>query len=158
MLDHSRHGDDFAPAYDEGPRLALGSRDLGVDEHVLDLLPAPGEPVARSPASYLKACELGLDRPRAPADAALERDRGLLEPDAVVLAHRRQPLAELDAARALGRGEEDVEPGRPLLGHAEEVRLGARVEPAQEREQLVADQASPRGGIRAVAPKLEALG
>src|SRR3954464_6461549 len=100
MLDHSRHGDDFAPAYDEGPRLALRSRDLGVDEHVLHFLPAPGEPVARSPASYLKACELGLDRPRAPAHLAFERDRGLLEPDAVVLAHGGQALAEVDPPRA----------------------------------------------------------
>src|SRR3954471_2980089 len=144
MLDHSRHGDDFAPAYDEGPRLALRSRDLRVDEHVLDLLPAPGEPVARSPASYLKACELGFDRPRAPAHAALERHGGLLEPDAVVLAHGGQALAEVDAARALARGEQQVEPGGPLLGHAQQVRLRARVEPAQERQQLVADQAAAR--------------
>ena len=57
-----------------GPRLAFRPRDLGVDEHVLHLLAAPGEPVARSPASYLKACELGFDRPRAPAHPALERD------------------------------------------------------------------------------------
>src|SRR5512133_3558736 len=116
MLDQARDGDDLAPSDDERPCLALRPRDLGVDEHVLNLLAAAGEPVARSPASYLKACELGLDGPRAPADAAVERHRRLLEPDAVVLADGGQPLAEVDAPRAFRRGEEVVQPGRPPLG------------------------------------------
>ena len=64
--------------HDERPRLALGARDLRVDEHVLDLLAAPA---SRSPGrhgSYLKAwvveshCQsTAPQRDR----AALERDR-----------------------------------------------------------------------------------
>src|SRR5206468_11909271 len=102
MLDQARHRDHLVAAHDERPRLALVSRDLGVDEHVLDLLAAPGEPVAWSPATYLKASELRLDRPRPPADATLERDRGLFEPDSLILPHRGEPPAQVDAARAFG--------------------------------------------------------
>ena len=140
-----------SPADDERPGLAFGARDLRVDEHVLHLLAAPGEPVARAPASYLKAWELGFDRPRAPADRALERDGRLLEPDAVVLAHGREALAEVDAARALSRGEQQVE----LATAARSARrsrfaLGARVQAAQQRQDLVADQAAARVRVRGV--------
>src|SRR5438067_10893548 len=84
VLDDTRDGDDLVAAYDERPRLALRPRDLGVDEHVLDLLPPAGEPVARPPASYLKAYELGFDPPFAPATLAGEVHRTALEPKAVV--------------------------------------------------------------------------
>src|SRR4030095_11997835 len=67
--------------------------------HVLHLLGAAGEPVAGAPASYLKPCELGFDRPLAPAHPALERDRGLLEPDAAVFAHLAENNTEVPLAR-----------------------------------------------------------
>ena len=82
------HGDHVVAAHDERPRFALRSGDLRVDEHVLDLLLPPGEPVAGPPASYLKPFELGADAPLAPADLAVEVDRPALEPEPVVLAHR----------------------------------------------------------------------
>src|SRR5687767_1176543 len=37
-LDDAGNGHDIVAAHDERPRLALGTGDLGVDEHVLDLL------------------------------------------------------------------------------------------------------------------------
>src|SRR5438876_2495058 len=89
MLDDSWDGNDLVAAHHEGPCLALRAWDLGVDEHVLDLLLPAGKPVARPPASYLKACELRLDRPLAPADRSLERHGAALEPGAVVLADRK---------------------------------------------------------------------
>src|SRR5438034_1838801 len=92
-LDDSRHGDDLVAAHDERPRLAGRTGDLCVDEHVLDLLRPPGEPVAGAPGSYLKAWHVGGDPPVAPAHLAFERDRRALEPDTVVFAHRGQPAA-----------------------------------------------------------------
>src|SRR5207344_1747578 len=115
-VDDSGHGHDLLAAHDERPRFALGSRDLGVDEHVLDLLAASGEPVAGPPATYLKACELRFNPPPTPADVSVQRDRGLLEPDAVVFADRGEAVAEVDPLRAGARGEEVVELRRALFG------------------------------------------
>src|SRR5947209_8338920 len=53
VLEDPGHRDDVVTADDERPRLALGSADLGVDEHVLSLLRAAGEAVSRPPAPYL---------------------------------------------------------------------------------------------------------
>ena len=50
-LDDPGHGDDLVAAHDERPAFAVGAWDLGVDEHVLDLLRAAGEPVAGPPAA-----------------------------------------------------------------------------------------------------------
>src|SRR5439155_26761630 len=126
MLDDSWHRDHLVAAHDERPRLALGSRDLGVDEHVLDLLAAPREPVAGTPRAYLKAWQLRLDVPWPPADLAVEREGGPLDPGAVVLAHERAPTAEVEALRARGRVEEvgDGRRHRPSLREAVEVSLG----------------------------------
>src|SRR2546423_3334019 len=104
-LDDSRHCDYLPTPHDEGPRLALGAGDLGVDKHVLDLLPPPGESVARPPASYLKACELGLDPPVPPANRAFECDWAALEPGAVVLTDELDAVAEIESLRADRRGE-----------------------------------------------------
>src|SRR5262249_4803791 len=158
-IDDAGNRDNPVPAHHERPRLALGSRDLGVDEHVLDLLAAPGEPAARSPASYLKACEVGLDRPRAPADASLERYRRLLEPDALVFADRREALAEVHAAGAFCGREQLVQLRRPLLREAEEVLARRRGELAQQRKDAPADEAALRvrvGRVRAVGEPLDA--
>src|SRR3954464_15378695 len=92
-LDDSGNGDHVVPAHDERPRLACGAGDLRVDEHVLDLLGSPGEPMPGPPASSLKPWEPGGDPPLAPAHLAAESDGRLLDPDAVVLAHRRQAAA-----------------------------------------------------------------
>src|SRR5918994_2088751 len=99
-FDDARHCDDLVTAHDERPRLALGAGDLGVDEHILDLPPAPGKSVAGAPPSYLKATLAGGDPPRAPADLAIQRDRGLLEPDLVVLPDRGNAAAEVEPLRA----------------------------------------------------------
>ena len=62
-----------------------------------------------------------------------------------------RPWPRSIAARALGRGEQQVEPRRPLLGETQQVLLGARVETPQQRQQLLADQAAARVRVRAVA-------
>src|SRR5213593_1531728 len=104
-IDDARDRDALVAPHNEGPRLALRAGDLRVDEHVLDLLAPPGEAVACAPGSYLKAWQLGLDAPGTPPDLALQRHRGALEPDAVVLPHGRQPGAEVEPSRADRRGE-----------------------------------------------------
>ena len=53
-LDDPGHRHDLVAAHDERPAFAVGARDLGVDEHVLHLLRAAGEPVAGPPPPYLK--------------------------------------------------------------------------------------------------------
>src|SRR5919204_4316217 len=68
VIDDSGNGYDLVSAHDQRPRLALRPGDLGVDEHILDLLPPAGEPVTGPPAAYLKASELGFNLPAAPAD------------------------------------------------------------------------------------------
>src|SRR5918992_1876377 len=108
-LDDAGNGDYFVPAHDERPRLSFGAGDLGVDEHVLDLLPAPGEVIAGAPSSYLKARLARGDAPLAPPHLAFERDRRSLEPHLVVLADRRQAPAEVEPLRADGRGQQLVE-------------------------------------------------
>src|SRR5215831_6693715 len=142
MVDDSRHRDNFISAHHEGPRLAVRPGDLGVDEHVLDLLPPAGEPVARPPASYLKACELGFDLPLAPADWSLERNRAGLEPEPVVFADRLEPAAEVEPLRA-GRGIEQLRQGgrelTPLLERAEQVRVRGRMDLPEQRQDLLAD-------------------
>src|SRR5262249_56816941 len=124
-LDEAWHGDDLAPPDDERPCLSLRAGDLRVDEHVLHLLGAAGEPVAGAPASYLKASELRFDRPLAPAHPAFERDGCLLEPDAVVLAHRGEAAAEVDAAGAGRCGRHGVELRPGPLAPAEAVSVAA---------------------------------
>ena len=155
-VDQAGHGDDLAAANDQGPGFSFRSRDLGVDEHVLHLLPAAREPVAGPPASYLKPWELGFDAPLAPANAAVEGDWRLLEPDAVVLTDGGEPLAEVDALRALARCEQRIELRGALFGQPQQVPLGARVEPVEEWEDLVADQAAGGLGVRAVMARIEA--
>src|SRR2546426_570566 len=83
-LDDARHGDHVVSAHDERPRLACGTGDLRVDEHVLDLLRSPSEPIAGTPGPYLKAWERGGDPPFPPAHLAVERHGRALEPDPVV--------------------------------------------------------------------------
>ena len=156
-----RHGDDLVSAHDERPRLALRAGNLGVDKHVLDLLPPAGEPVARPPASYLKACQLGFDPPPAPANGPLERDRAALEPGAVVLADELDAVAEIESLRTDGRRDQLGEgrlQGATLLERPQQVRVGGRVKLAQEWQDPVADQASGRVPVRAVRPVREAEG
>src|SRR5689334_2901087 len=95
VIEDTGDRDNLVAAHDERPRLALRSGDLGVDEHVLDLLLPACEPVAGPPASYLKASELGLDPPLAPANSAVERNRAALQPEAVVLADDLHAVAEI---------------------------------------------------------------
>src|SRR5438067_527812 len=73
-LDDAGHRDDLVAAHHEGPAFAVGTRDLGVDEHVLDLPPAPGEPVAGTPSPYPKAWQVGFDAPGPPVDGAAQLD------------------------------------------------------------------------------------
>src|SRR6266487_3416151 len=100
MLDDPRNRDHVVAPHDERPRLAFRFGDLGVDEHVLDLLRPVGEPVAGPPASYLKPLQLRANAPPSPAHLALERDRALLEPETVVFPNGLEAAAEIDALRA----------------------------------------------------------
>src|SRR6478672_3632796 len=108
-IDDPRHRDDLVAAHDERPRLAGRTGDLCVDEHVLDLLRPSGEPVTGAPGSYLKAWHVGGDPPVAPPNLALERHRCALEPDAAVLAHRRQATPQVEPLRSGRRREQLVE-------------------------------------------------
>ena len=69
------HGDDLVAADDERPGLALRPRHLRVDEHVLDLLAAAGEPVARRASRALEARDARTRSSSRPSDRAVERDR-----------------------------------------------------------------------------------
>src|SRR5436305_10356778 len=95
----TRDCDDLVSAHDQGPALTVAARDLGVHEHVLDLLAAPGEPIAGPPPPYLKAFEVRADRPRPPLHLAVEGDRGALEPEPLVLPHGLQAAAQAHALR-----------------------------------------------------------
>src|SRR4051812_26660816 len=97
-LDDARHRDDLVASHHERPAFAVGARDLCVDEHVLDLPRASGKPVTGPPPPYLKPCERGFDTPAAPRDRPSKLDRGRLEPEAGVLAHRPDTPPQLDPA------------------------------------------------------------
>ena len=80
----------------------------------------------------------------APTDLAVEIDGPVLEPEPVVFAHRLTAAAEVDALRADRRREQLGERRRQRLAQverAEDVRVGGRVQPAEQRQDLVADQA-----------------
>src|SRR4051812_48480921 len=156
MLDEPGHRDDRVAAHDERPRFALGLGDLRVDEHVLDLLRAPGEPVTGLPASYPKASELGADAPPAPRHLVVEIDRAALEPEPLVLTHRLNTAAEVNALRPGGRREklgERRRQGLPQVERSKDVRVRRRMEAPEERQDLVSDQTALRVGIRRVRPK-----
>src|SRR5262249_13169334 len=144
---------DLVTAHDERPAFAVGAWDLCVDEHVLDLLRAPREPVPRAPPPYPKAWDPGADPEAAPAHLSDELDGCLLEPEPLVLAHGRDPAAQVDAARADRRVEQLRERGierAARLERAEDVRPGGRMDPLEPREDLVADQSTHRARVRRV--------
>src|SRR5262245_50007914 len=146
-VDHPWDGHDLVAAHHERPRLALGTGDLRVDEHVLDLPAAACEAVARPPRSYLKAWPLGLDDPLPPTDGSFKRHRAALEPQPVVLAHRLEAAAQVEPLRP-GRRREQLREGRrergALLQRPEQVRVRGRVQAAEQRQDLVADEAALR--------------
>src|SRR5579859_4647283 len=159
VLDDAGHGYDLVAAHDERPRLTLRARHLRVDEHVLDLAPPTCQPVAGPPSTHSKPSELRADGPLAPADLAGQLDRAALEPQPLVLAHRLEPAAEVDALRADGRREQLSECRRERLARVqrvEEVLVGRRMEPPEQRQDLLADQAALRAGVRSVAAVVEA--
>src|SRR3954454_5482367 len=152
-LDDPRHCDDLVTAHHERPAFAVGARDLCVDEHVLDLPRAAGEPVARTPPPYLKPCERGLDAPIPPRDLAAEVDRSRLEPEPVVLAHGLHAAAEVDPPRRCGCVEqlgERAGHGPPLVEGAQKVLARAGMDAAEQWQHLVADQAAHGARVRRV--------
>src|SRR5713226_1921225 len=157
-LDDARHRDHVVPAHDERPRLACRPGDLRVDEHVLDLLRSPDEPITGAPGPYLKAWELRGNPPLPPAHLAVECDGRALEPDPVVLAHGGQAGAEVEPPRPGGRREQLVE-RRPLsLREPEQVALGGGMQLAQARQDLVPDETALRLAVGLVGPELEPFG
>jgi len=90
----------------------------------------------------------------------VEGDRRALEPRAVVLADDLASAAEVEARRAVDRVEQldELRRGRLAVSEPEQVALRGRMQPAQERQDLVADQATLRAGVRAVAAEVEPLG
>ena len=134
MLDDARHGDDLVSAHDERPRLALRARAPsrrrtrpGSSAPTRQAVPGP-------PASHSKSWQLGADPPLPPAHLAVELDRPVLEPEPLVLAHRLDAAAEVDALRAGRRGEQLGERRRQRLARverAEDVLVGGRVEAAE---------------------------
>src|SRR3954470_15336627 len=141
VLDDPGNRDDLVATHDEGPGFPVGARDLGVDEHVLDLLPPAGEPVAGPPSSHFETRRAGGDAPRPPAHGSVEVDRPALEPEAVVLAHSLDPVAGAAARRAGRRREQLREGRRQCLSRVERVQdvlVGGGVELAQERQDAFA--------------------
>src|SRR4051812_33858356 len=112
-LDEARDSDDLVPAHDDRPAVPEAARDLGVGEHVLELLPPAGEPIARSPRPYRQTRLVGLEYPRAPTDAAL------FEGQLVVFAHGGDPVREVSRGGALACRQEGAE---RLLDAAREPR------------------------------------
>src|SRR5437588_6367225 len=157
-LDDSGNSDDLIAAHDERPRLALRAGNLCVDEHVLDLLAPPGQPVAGAPCAYLKAWELRLDPPLAPLNFAFEVDRRALDPHVVVLAHRGQATAEINALRALLRSQELVEARRSSLRESEQVPLRSWMQLTKSRQDLVPNQCAVCVCVRAVAAVRQTFG
>src|SRR4051794_16407536 len=152
-LDDAGNGHDFVTAHDERPAFAVGARDLCVDEHVLDLLGAACEPVARTPPPYLKPWLARLDTPTSPLDRPIEVDRPRLEPQAVRLAHRLHAAAEIDALGG-GRRVEQLRERRgkrpPLVEDAQDVLACRGMDALEQRQDLVADQPAQRVVIRGV--------
>src|SRR5262249_45499121 len=131
--------------------------DLRVDEHVLDLLRPPGEPVAGAPGPYLKAWELRGNPPPSPQHLPVEGDGGPFQPDLVVFAHRGDAAAEVEPPRAGRRRKECLRRRGPLLCGAEEVLARGRVEAFQAREDLLADEPALRVPVARVDAELEPL-
>src|SRR4051794_41939737 len=104
MLDDARDRDHLVPAHDERPGLALRPWDLGVDEHVLNLLRPAGETVAGLPSSHFEAGRARGDAPRPPAHCSVEVDGAALEPEAVRFRPRPGPRTPDRAAPAGRRG------------------------------------------------------
>ena len=157
-VDDTGHRDDLVPAHHERPAFAVGAGDLGVDEHVLDLLRAARQPVAGPPPADDKAWELGPDAPTAPVDLAAQLDGPALQPQAVVLAHRHDAAAEVEAPGS-GRGVEQLCERRrhraPGLERAEEVLARGRMDPVEERQDLVPDQPPGRVRVGRIDPELD---
>ena len=147
-------------ADDERPAFTVGARDLGVDEHVLDLLRAAGEPVAGPPPANHKAWELGADAPPAPLDLAVELDRA-------------RARARAGRARAPPGGRRRGRRGARRRGcraarrapaascaasssDAQDVLAGRRMDPLEQRQDLAADQPARRAGVRRVDPERDA--
>src|SRR5207248_8992383 len=80
LLDDPRNRHDLVATHDERPAVAVRARDLGIDEHVLNLLRATGEPVAGPPTANSKPWQIGFDPPATPDDRPVERARHGLEP------------------------------------------------------------------------------
>src|SRR5579864_9357665 len=158
VLDDAGHGYDLVAANDERPRLALRARHLRVDEHVLDLAPPTCQPVAGPPSAHSKPLELRADPPLAPADLAGQLDRAVLEPQPLVLTYRLESPAEVDALRPDRRREQLGQRRRQCgarVERAQEVLVRRGMEPAQQRQDLVADQAALRVRVRGVDAELE---
>ena len=147
-LGDPRHATTSSPRDDERPAVALGSRHLRVHEHILHLLRAAREPVARPAGADDETRRASLSSRHGPA--ARPRPRAA----AVVLAHGPHAAAEVGAAscRRATRGARRASP-RARAGaaarssaSARRFALGARMEPSQQRQDLVADQPALRVG------------
>src|SRR5215203_5840103 len=140
-----RDRDDLVATHHERPAFAVGARDLRVDEHILDLRGPAGESVAGAPAANPKPWQGGADRPPAPPHLAVEVDGRALEPQPRVLADGVRSAAEVDPLRPDRRVEELRERGwqrPPLVERAEDVLARRRVDPLEQRDDLVPDQAA----------------
>src|SRR4029450_2079610 len=80
-----------------------------------------------------------------------------LEPHLVVLANRADTVPEIGALRSVGRRQERDQrplelsgPPRPLVDKRKQIAVGAGMEAAEERQDLVADEPALRPGVRRV--------
>ena len=144
-----------SPETTSGHVVPLVTRHLRVHEQILHLLAPACEPVARPSRADLEPGEVALDSPRAELDRALQ-------PERVVLADRADAAAEVGGLRARRRREELEErvlersrKPRPLSCEREQVLVGAGMQAAQERQDLVPDEPALRVGVRGVHPERE---
>ena len=144
-----------SPRTTSGQSVALGARDLRVDEHVLDLLPCgrragrPGrQPRTLRPGSSIRCVDRPSDAPAA--------HRALLEREPVVLAHGADAAAEVGAARTARRraaraaSARAPAAARPLVGERERCSRAAA-----GWSRLRAAGGSRRGSARACVSAFE---
>src|SRR5215217_5936971 len=143
-----RDRDDLVASHHERPAFAVGAQALRVDAHILDLPGPAGESVAGQPAAADKPWQGRADRPPAPPHLAVEVDWRALEPQPRVLADGVRAAAEIDPLRPDRRVEE-------LCERAEDVLARRRVDPLEQRDDLVADQAADRFAVGRVDAERE---
>ena len=158
----TRHHDDLVAAHDERPRLALRPGDLRIDEEILHLLAAPGEPVPGSPPAHAQTRSCAARCARRPSGPAGRARRRPLEPDVGRTPgrprdRRRGRRASSLPVRRAGRrslARRAAEAAPASSSAARRFRSAAGWSRRSSGQDLVADQAALRVRVRGVDAEL----